>query len=363
MSTYALKVEPEHDRERLDVYLTQALPDIPSRSFVQKLLETGAVLVNKEKVKTHYKVHAGDNIDVDVAQELLDPHPIAPENIPLDIFYEDEFLLVVNKPAGMLVHPAQGIYSGTLVNALLFHCRQLSDFNGSTRPDSSGGLLTIDPERRPSTLLGPSPELGEPFDSTQGSILSVNRRIEGRSRRVNTALRPGIVHRLDKETSGLMIAVKDNQTHAQLARQFQKHRVKKQYVALVEGEVEFDEGIIDAPLGRHPVHHDLRDVQYDAAAKDAVTFYRVIKRHKGVTLISLFPKTGRTHQLRVHMNHIHHPILGDAKYGRKGNFSRLALHAQAIGFEHPHWKCFLEFSCRPPGDFLQKAGLERTGEN
>jgi len=142
-----------------------------------------------------------------------------------------------------------------------------------------------------------------------------------------------------------------------LARQFQKHKVKKQYVALVDGEVEFDEGIIDAPLGRHSIHHDLRDVQYDDAAKEAVTLYRVIKRHKGVTLIALFPKTGRTHQLRVHMNHIHHPILGDAKYGRKGSFSRLALHAQAIGFEHPHWKCFLEFSCRPPKEFLQKVGL------
>ncbi len=301
MPTYALKVEPEHDRERLDVYLTQALPDIPSRSFVQKLLEAGSVLVNKKQSNAHYKVRVGDNINVDVAAELLDPHPVPPENIPLDIFYEDEFLLVVNKPAGMLVHPAQGYYSGTLVNALLFHCRQLSDFN--------------------------------------------------------TALRPGIVHRLDKETSGLMIAVKDNQTHAQLARQFQKHKVKKQYIALVEGEVEFDEGIIDAPLGRHSVHHDLRDVQYNDAAKDAVTFYRVIKRHKGVTLVSLFPKTGRTHQLRVHLNHIHHPILGDAKYGRKGSFPRLALHAQAIGFEHPHWKCFLEFSCRPPGEFLKKVGL------
>ena len=301
MSTYVLKVELEHDRERLDVYLTQALPDVPSRSFVQKLLEAGSVLVNQKSAKAHYKVRTGDTVDVDVVRELLDPHPVAPENIALDIFYEDEFLLVVNKTAGMLVHPAQGIYSGTLVNALLFHCRQLSDFNGSSRPV--------------------------------------------------------IVHRLDKETSGLMIAVKDNQTHAQLARQFQKHKVKKQYVALVEGEVEFDEGIIDAPLGRHPVHHDLRDVQYNDAAKNAVTFYRVIKRHKGVTLLSLFPKTGRTHQLRVHMNHIHHPILGDAKYGRKGSFPRLALHARAIGFEHPRWKCFLEFSCRPPREFLQKVGL------
>ena len=311
MSTYALKVEPEHDRERLDVYLTQALPDIPSRSFVQKLLEAGSVLVNKKQAKAHYKVHAGDNINVDVAAELLDPHPVSPENIPLDIFYEDEFLLVVNKPAGMLVHPAQGYYSGTLVNALLFHCRQLSDFPPKADPPPAG----------------------------------------------NIAMRPGIVHRLAKEPSGLMLAVKDNQTHAQLARQFQKHKVKKQYIALVEGEVEFDEGIIDAPLGRHSVRHDLRDVQYDDAAKDAVTFYRVIKRHKGVTLVSLFPKTGRTHQLRVHMNHIHHPILGDTKYGRKESFPRLALHAQAIGFEHPHWKCFLEFSCRPPKEFLQKVGL------
>ncbi len=324
MSTYALKVDPEHDQERLDVYLTQALPDIPSRSFVQKLLEAGSVLVNKKQAKAHYKVRVGDNINVDVAAELLDPHPILPEDIPLDIFYEDEFLLVINKPAGMLVHPAQGVYSGTLVNALLFHCAQLSDFNGSTRPHSSGGLLTINPER---------------------------------GRRVNTALRPGIVHRLDKETSGLMIAVKDNQTHAQLARQFQKHIVKKQYIALVDGEVEFDEGIVDAPLGRHSIHHDLRGVQYDDAAKDAVTFYRVIRRHNGVTLVSLFPKTGRTHQLRVHMNHIHHSILGDAKYGRKGSFPRLALHAQAVGFQHPHWKCFVEFSCRPPKEFLQKVGL------
>ncbi len=266
MSTYALKVDPEHDQERLDVYLTQALPDIPSRSFVQKLLEAGSVLVNKKQAKAHYKVRAGDLISVDVAAELFDPHPILPEDIPLDIFYEDEYLLVINKPAGMLVHPAQGHYSGTLVNALLFHCRQLSDFN--------------------------------------------------------TALRPGIVHRLDKETSGLIIAVKDNQTHAQLARQFQKHNVKKQYIALVEGEVEFDEGIVDAPLGRHSIHHDLRDVQYDDAAKEASTFYRVIKRHKGVTLISLFPKTGRTHQLRVHMDHIYHPILGDAKYGTKGIFAK-----------------------------------------
>ncbi|MBI5149879.1 MAG: RluA family pseudouridine synthase [Candidatus Omnitrophica bacterium] len=321
MSITTLKVEPEHHHERLDVYLTQALVDVPSRSFVQKLLGKGCVRVNQKEAKAHYKVQQADVISVDIPAGALEPQPIEPENIPLDIFYEDESLLVVNKPCGMMVHPAQGHNSGTLVNALLFHCRQLSDFNGLTRPDSSGGLLTIDPER---------------------------------SRRVNTAVRPGIVHRLDKETSGLLVVAKDNATHAQLASQFQKHRVKKHYVALVEGEVEFDEGIIDAPLGRHAVHHDLRDIRYDDSAKEAVTFYRVIKRHQGVTLISLFPKTGRTHQLRVHMDHIGHPILGDDKYGRKTNFPRLALHAQSLGFQHPARKCFMEFSCRTPREFLEK---------
>ncbi|MBI5415387.1 MAG: RluA family pseudouridine synthase [Candidatus Omnitrophica bacterium] len=340
MSIITLKVEPERHHERLDVYLTRALADVPSRSFVQKLLDKGCVRVNHKEVKAHYKVQHNDVISVEIPEGALEPQPIEPENIPLDIFYEDESLLVVNKPCGMMVHPAQGHKSGTLVTALLFHCRRLSDFNGSTRLDSRGGLLTIDPERRPSTSLGPSPEL-----------------VEGRNRRVNTAVRPGIVHRLDKETSGLLVVAKDNATHAQLASQFQKHRVKKHYVALVDGDVEFDEGIIDAPLGRHPVHHDLRDVRYDDSAKAAVTLYRVIKRHRGVTLISLFPKTGRTHQLRVHMDHIGHPILGDDKYGRKTNFPRLALHAQSLGFQHPARKCFMEFSCRTPREFLEKVAL------
>ena len=301
MSITSLKVDPEHHRERLDVYLTRVLEDVPSRSFVQKLLEKGCVRVNQKEAKAHYKVQHNDAVTVEIPAGALEPQPIEPEDIPLDIFYEDEWLLVVNKPCGMMVHPAQGRNSGTLVNALLFHCRQLSD--------------------------------------------------------LNTASRPGIVHRLDKETSGLLVVAKDNSTHAQLASQFQKHRVKKRYVALVEGEVEFDEGVIDAPLGRHPLRYDLRDIQYDDEAKEAVTFYRVIKRHEGVTLVALFPKTGRTHQLRVHMDHIGHPILGDDKYGHKTNFPRLALHAKSLGFKHPAYKCFMEFSCRTPAEFLEKVAL------
>ncbi len=300
MSIYALKVGPEHQHERLDVYLTQVLTDIPSRSFIKKLLEAGCVHVNGRHVKAHYKVRLADEVAVKIPKDILEPSTVVAEDIPLDIFYEDEVLLIIDKPCGMMVHPAPGHYSHTLVNALLFHCRQLSD--------------------------------------------------------LNTPLRPGIVHRLDKETSGLMVVAKDNQTHAQLASQFQRRKVNKKYVALVEGEVEFDEGVIDVPLGRHPVCRELRDVRYDDAAKKSVTTYRVVCRRQGITLISLFPSTGRTHQLRVHMKHLGHPILGDGQYGRKNNFPRLALHAQSLGFQHPGRKYYIEFSCCTPKEFLEAVG-------
>jgi 23S rRNA pseudouridine1911/1915/1917 synthase len=175
--------------------------------------------------------------------------------------------------------------------------------------------------------------------------------------RVNEDMRPGIVHRLDKETSGLLLVAKDNITHTKLAKQFQRHEIKKRYVALVEGTVEFDEGVIDVPIGRNPFHREKKSVQYDDTAKDSVTYYRVIKRSQGVTLVSLFPKTGRTHQLRVHMAHLRHSILGDDKYGKAKSFSRLALHAQAIGFRHPHTRNYLEFYSKSPREFLAKVGL------
>lgn len=302
MSTHVLKVESLYDRKRLDAFLAENLLEVPSRVFVKKLLDADHVRVNQAKVKACHKVRAGDEVCVEIPDQFLPQDHIEPEDIPLDIFYEDDFLLVVHKPAGMVVHPGSGVRSGTLVNALMFHCDRLSD--------------------------------------------------------ANEASRPGIVHRLDKETSGLMVVAKDNKTHVQLARQFQKRTVHKKYIALVEGEVEFDEGMVDAPLGRHTYHPEKIGVQYTSEAREAVTRYRVIRRCKGVTLIDLFPQTGRTHQLRVHMSHLRHPILGDAKYGRKESFPRLALHAHTLGFIHPHYKTFLEFSCKPPREFLDRVGVK-----
>lgn len=297
MQTHLLKVDQENSQQRLDVYLSKLLPDAPSRSFVKDLIEGGQVKVNKKSVKAHYKVCADDVVDVNVPEEVFLDENIKPEKIPLDVFYEDEDLLVINKPSGMLVHPAQGCYTGTLVNALLYHCQYLSD--------------------------------------------------------VNTSFRPGIVHRLDRETSGLMVIAKNNKTHANLARQFEKRHVKKRYIALVEGSIEFDEGLIDASLGRHPRHREKKSVVFDEDARKAKTFYRVVKRFDRATLVALYPQTGRTHQLRVHMAYLGHPILGDDKYGKRNLFPRLALHAQSLGFFHPGTTKFCEFSCLPPQEFLQ----------
>ena len=294
MHTYELKVDDKSQGLRLDIFLTKNLSDIPSRNFIQTVIEANNARVNGKIVKSHYKVLVGDQINVTIPD--LEGSDITPENIALDIFFEDENLLVINKPVGMMVHPATGQYTGTLVNALLYHCKELSD--------------------------------------------------------VNSSVRPGIVHRLDKETSGLMLVAKNNKTHAKLAEQFENHTIKKQYVALVEGIVEFDEGLIDAPLGRHPHHREKKAVMF-SDSKEAQTFYRVLRRMKDKTLIALFPQTGRTHQLRVHMKYLGHPILGDDKYGKRNSFPRLALHAKSIGFLHPQTSRYLEVSSKTPKEFLE----------
>ena len=295
MPHHTLTVDEQNHRIRLDVFLAQNLPDVPSRTFVQRLIEDGQVTVNKKSVKANYPVAQGDKVIVEVPEEIPSWDNVKPEKIALDIFYEDPFFLVINKPSGMLVHPVNAYSTGTLVNALLYHCQKLSD--------------------------------------------------------VNASFRPGIVHRLDKETSGLLIVAKDNRTHVILGRQFEKHKVKKRYAALVEGDVEFDEGVIDVPLGRHPRFFEKTSVNYDDTGKDAKTVYRVIKRYKTKTRVALFPESGRTHQLRVHMAHLGHPILGDDKYGKKESFPRLALHAQSIGFFHPQTKHFIEFVSPLPAEF------------
>ncbi len=297
MMTHSLTVtELEHDL-RVDIYVTRALPDvIPSRMFVKRLIESGRMTVNGEPVKARYTVKTGDVVELDIQTDDYPDERIKPEDVPLDIVFEDEEIIAINKPLGMAVHPAAGNYGGTLVNVLVHHFTTLSDSNG--------------------------------------------------------AKRPGIVHRLDKETSGVILVAKTNFAHARLAKQFEAHTIEKKYVALVEGEVQFEEGVIEAEIGQHHKYHDMRKIVPAGEGKEAISYYTVIKRSKRVTAVALFPKTGRTHQLRLHMKHIGHPILGDDKYGNKGAFSRLALHAQAIYFEHPRTKTPIEISVPVPQEFL-----------
>jgi len=301
MPSYTLKVSPDNSSARLDVFLTRELKDLPSRNFIQKLIEDGHVKVNERIAKSNYKLNSGEEIIVNIPDDFGKPQYISPENIPLDIFYEDDYLIVVNKPIGMIVHPADGVYSGTLVNALLHYADNLSD--------------------------------------------------------VNSAIRPGIVHRLDQDTSGLIVVAKDNITHARLAKLFERREIKKKYIALVEGIIKFDEGKIDEPIGTSLRRRDKKAVRYDEDSKEALTFYKVLRRGKNVSLVSLLLKTGRTHQLRVHMSFIGHPILGDKKYGSRTPFSRLALHSKSIGFKHPITKKYIEFSSKTPSEFLERIKL------
>ncbi len=299
--------EDAHDT-RVDVYVTRALGEtIPSRMFVKRLIDAGKVSANGKPVKAHYKVCEGDVLRVDISPDDYPDERIKPEAITLDIVYEDEDIIALNKPTGMAVHPASGNYGGTLANALVHHVNSLSDVNG--------------------------------------------------------ARRPGIVHRLDRETSGIILVARTNMAHARLAKQFEERTIEKKYVALVEGEVQYDEGVIEAAIGRHPKYHDLRRIvpkgtvgtsgaEGSDMAKHAVTCYAVIRRSPKITAVALFPETGRTHQLRLHMRHIGHPILGDENYGNRGSFSRLALHAQAIFFKHPRTGLPLELSVPIPAEFL-----------
>ncbi|MBM3248403.1 MAG: RluA family pseudouridine synthase [Candidatus Omnitrophica bacterium] len=291
MQSYTLKVEDKSEGQRLDLFLAVEFKDKFSRRYLQQIITDGHVLLNGKKVKTHHKLKNGDQIAIDFPSEAKTD--IQPQDIPLDIVYEDSDLLVINKPYGMVVHPAPGNYSNTLVNALVHHCDKLSD--------------------------------------------------------INQSFRPGIVHRLDKDTSGLLLVAKNNQAHMNLAKQFQDHSIKKKYVALVHGEVEFDEGQIEAPVGRHPRIREKMAVTFKQS-KEAKTIYRVIKRSKGVSLLELYPQTGRTHQLRVHLAYLGHPILGDKKYGKTQDRCRLALHAKSIGFVHPRTKKNMEFESELPAE-------------
>lgn len=281
--------------DRIDSYIAGLMKNL-SRSYIQKLIEDGHVLVNGKKVKSNYKARKDDIIDVDVPEPVkLD---VNPEDIKLNILYEDEDVLVVNKPQGMVVHPAAGNYSGTLVNALLKHCKNLSGING--------------------------------------------------------VLRPGIVHRIDKDTSGALLVAKNDRTHRLLAEQIKEHTVNRRYIAIVEGVIKSDSGTIEGAIGRHPVDRKKMDVV--PGGKPAVTHFKVIERFKNYTLIEARLETGRTHQIRVHMAHIGHPVVGDPLYGIKNQKFKLegqALHAALIGFVHPSSGEYMEFRAPLP-DYFQK---------
>lgn len=275
-------VEPEKEGLRLDVYLSEHLPDL-SRSYLQKLIEEGCIMVEDRSRKSSYKVKAEERILVELPE--LSELKVIPKDLPIRILYEDEDLLVVDKVKGMVVHPAVGNYHDTLVNALLFHVKDLSGING--------------------------------------------------------VLRPGIVHRIDKDTTGILVVAKNDHAHSYLSKQLKDHSMMRRYFALVHGRVKQEEGTIDAPLGRSK--KDRLKIGITPDGKRAVTHYRVIHRYNGYTLIEAALETGRTHQIRVHMASIHHPLVGDFIYGhKKDTVKGQLLHAAVLGFQTPE-KGYLRF--------------------
>ncbi|GAA0364848.1 RluA family pseudouridine synthase [Bacillus horti] len=281
--------------ERIDTFLSAEQSEW-SRSQIQQWIKDGLVTVNDKSVKANYKLKMGDLIVV----RILPPKELSiePEDIPLHIVFEDEDVIVVNKQRGLVVHPAPGHYSGTLVNGLLYHCKDLSGING--------------------------------------------------------ILRPGIVHRIDKDTSGLLMVAKNDQAHAALAEQLKEHTTIRKYMAIVHGQVKHDKGTIDAPIGRDPKNRQQMSVVKEG--KPAVTHFTVLERWLNFTLVELQLETGRTHQIRVHMKYIGHPLAGDPKYGPSKTLpiDGQALHAQALGFKHPRTDQDLYFEAPLPED-MEKA--------
>ncbi len=303
---YSFLVSSEESGKRLDIFLMENNPDM-SRSRLQGLIVEGLVSVKGKNIKSNYRVKKGDQVFLEV------PSPreitIEPENIPLSILYQDKDLVVVNKSAGMVVHPAAGHYQGTLVNALLFHCRDLSGIGGK--------------------------------------------------------LRPGIVHRLDKDTSGLLVAAKNDYAHRSLASQMKNRSIKREYQALVHGRIVESRATIDAPIGRHDKERKNMAVSSKGRAREAITHFEVLERFKKYTHLRLKLQTGRTHQIRVHMAYIKHPVLGDLQYGPSKNEFNLkgqALHAGTLGFIHPQSENYMEFSAPLP-EHIQRILRTLTQEN
>lgn len=301
MDYFTFAAEKEDVGTRIDVFLAENMEDI-SRSGVQKLIDEGMITLNGGKTKANYKLREKDIIDVTVPE--VKEVEILPEDIPLDILYEDADVIVVNKPQGMVVHPAPGHTSGTLVNALMFHCGD----------DLSG---------------------------------------------INGEKRPGIVHRIDKDTSGVLMIAKNDMAHQSLAAQLAEHSITRKYNAVVYNGFNEDEGTVNKPIGRNPQDRKKMAVT-EKHSRHAVTHYRVIERMEKFTLIEAQLETGRTHQIRVHMTYIGHPLLGDPVYGPKKQPVSLegqALHARVLGFIHPRTGEYMEFEAPLPPHF--EALLER----
>lgn len=287
-----MRVVASKNNVRLDSYLGEELEEI-SRSKIAKLIKDKNILVNNQAAKASYLVREGDVIDIDYQEEVLN---VEAENIPLDIVYEDDDVLVVNKENGMVVHPAVGNNHGTLVNALMYHSSSLSDKNGE--------------------------------------------------------FRPGIVHRIDAYTTGLLMVAKNNYAHEFLAKQLEEKTTTRVYVALVWGVINNDTGTIDAPIGRD-IHDRKKMAVCDVNSKTAITHFKVLERYNDATLIELKLETGRTHQIRVHMNYIGHPVVNDPVYGRRKiiDATGQCLHAKTLGFVHPKTKQYMEFTSELPKCF------------
>ncbi|WP_412066994.1 RluA family pseudouridine synthase [Paenibacillus sp. alder61] len=285
--------DAESAKDRIDKYVKAQMGEDTSRSQIQLWIEDGNLTVNGSPVKANYKIASGDLIVLRIPE--AEATEIVPEDIPLEVYYEDSDVIVVNKKRGMVVHPAPGHASGTLVNALMYHCKDLSGINGE--------------------------------------------------------LRPGIVHRIDKDTSGLLMAAKNDKAHASLAAQLKEHSVTRKYFALVHGNLAHDQGTVDAPIGRDPHDRKMYTV-IERNSKPAVTHFQVTERFGDYTLLELKLETGRTHQIRVHMKFIGHPLVGDPLYGRsKGiRMDGQALHAAVLGFVHPSSGEYLEFQAPLPQD-------------
>lgn len=300
-------INQEENGMRIDVFLSKQMDNV-SRSYIQKLIKEKEISVNGMAVKANYKVSANDIVQLTIP-DLSEPD-ILPENIPLDILYEDADILIVNKPKGMVVHPSPSHYTGTLVNALMYYCKD----------DLSG---------------------------------------------INGVMRPGIVHRIDMDTTGSLLVCKNDFAHQKLAEDLKVHNIKRIYHAIVHGVIKEDEGTVEGPIGRHPIDRKKMSINYKNG-KTAVTHYRVLKRFSNYTYIECQLETGRTHQIRVHMASIHHALVGDTVYGAAKSPFHLqgqTLHAKILGIHHPRTNEYLEIDAPLPEyftDLLEK--LERMSK-